>query len=114
MVRRRDVKHHMPEQEKRGFANESSRRWSYEDRLLRAQWRGRARKDAVVTKVTSVDAAKQPRQERMSRACKVVGGAQGCVLTGRCCAPRHGWATIFGDSLPINLIERQSPHHKSV
>ena len=27
----------------------------FEDRLLRAQWGGRARKDAVVTKVTSVD-----------------------------------------------------------
>ena len=41
-------------------------------------------------------AAKQPHQERMSRACKVVGGAHKVVchgvLTGRCCAPRHGWA----------------------
>jgi hypothetical protein len=64
----------------------------FEDRLLSAQWGGRARKDAVVTKVTSVDgklsvyeawpAAKQPRQERMSRVCKVVGCAQGRVPRG--------------------------------
>ena len=27
-------------------------------------------------------AANQPHQERMSRACKVVGGAQGCVQLG--------------------------------
>ena len=45
-------------------------------------------------------AAKQPHQERMSRACKVVGGAQGCVPWGAngdilCTSSRSGVQEIM-------------------
>ena len=53
---------------------------------------GHGRMDPRWRVYKALPAAKQPHQERMNRACKVVKGVCHRVLTGKCCAPRHGWA----------------------
>ena len=60
-------------------------------------------------------AAKQPRQERMIRACKVVGGAQRCVLRGSngemlCTSSRSGVQEIMRTivAVAVRIILREA------
>ena len=60
-------------------------------------------------------AAKQPHQERMSRACKVVGGAQGCVPRGAngemlCTSSRSGVQEIMRTivAVAVRIILREA------
>ena len=60
-------------------------------------------------------AAKQPHQERMSKACKVVGGAQGCVPRGAigemlCALSRSGVQEIMRAivAVAVRIILREA------
>ena len=64
-------------------------------------------------------AAKQPRHERMSRACKVVGGAQGCVPWGAngemlCTSSRSGVQEIMRTivAVAVRIILREARESK--